>query len=927
NRGGTTSTEWGAQLWLLQPGDFSLPAGGSLFANLTEANGTAHYLYTTTAMVQTGAWQHVAVTYDKTTARARLYYNGALAEDVVVGVFQPATSWDLFLGRRPAGDGTGSYAGGLDEVGIYNYALSATDLQGIYNAGASGKCNTGAPPPTQPPVLAAISDLVLRVDELTPAIRLGVTDADTSLSALRLSGVSSNPGLVPDGNILFAMAGGNWYMTVTPVFGRTGTATITVRVSDGSNETSAVFHLTVTGPPAGWARFASESAINIPTQGVATPYPATIQVDGMSGTVTNLLLSVDKFSHENVRDVNMLLVGPAGFGVVVFSHVSGNRRATNVRVHLNDQAPYDLPLDFDLWSERLRPTAYPPAVTFPSPAPAGPYAPGRLSSFNGLSANGAWSLYVYDDAAPAAGSIVGGWSLLIATSGGSSASAPTLSQIPDQVTSLNVAIGPIPITISDADTPVDQLVLSKESSNAALVPPDNIIFGGSDSNRTVTVTPAANQSGTALITVKVSDGTVETTGSFMLTVRPPNPDTNGVLTVTANDAARFYGAENPAFSGTLSGLQPGDKITATYVTSADAASPIGSYPIQPLLNDPDGKLANYLVVTNLGTLTIAPASLTARADDQTQLYGSSNLNFTGTLTGLRNGDSISLSYGTAATEDSPVGFYPITPVLSSGGALSNYTVKTQLGQLLVMPAPLTVRADDKTRMVGSANPDLTGSIEGDLNRDHLSATNSTTANFLSLPGSYPIHPTVLDPEDRLGNYRVSLYDATLTVTLLPEEPPPALALLEVRVNDQTRSVESPNPPLTGTVTGLGSGHHITVTYSTDATDRSPAGIYAITPQFTDPEDVLGLYLRIIHNGTLTVTPPSGTIRLTAVTADTSHRISGRGEASVLYTIQASSDLVDWANLGTVLSDAQGLFEFADGENPAPASRFYRVVFP
>ena len=240
-------------------------------------------------------------------------------------------------------------------------------------------------------------------------------------------------------------------------------------------------------------------------------------------------------------------------------------------------------------------TPVPPAVTFPSPAPAGPYAPGRLSSFNGLSANGAWSLYVYDDAAPAAGSIVGGWSLLIATSGGSSASPPTLGQIPDQVTSLNVAMGPIPFTISDADTPVDRLVLSKESSNAALVPPDNIVFDGSGSNRTVLVTPAANQSGAALITLQVSDGTVQATESFTLTVLPPNPDTNGVLTVTVNDAARLYGAANPALSGTLSGLQPGDNITATCVTSANAASPIGSYPIQSLLNDPDGKLANYLV--------------------------------------------------------------------------------------------------------------------------------------------------------------------------------------------------------------------------------------------------------------------------------------------------------------------------------------------
>jgi hypothetical protein len=51
-----------------------------------------------------------------------------------------------------------------------------------------------------------------------------------------------------------------------------------------------------------------------------------------------------------------------------------------------------------------------------------------------------------------------------------------------------------------------------------LVPNANIVFGGSGANRTVTVTPAAGQSGIATITVTVSDGQLSTPTSFQLTV-------------------------------------------------------------------------------------------------------------------------------------------------------------------------------------------------------------------------------------------------------------------------------------------------------------------------------------------------------------------------------------------------------------------------
>ena len=51
----------------------------------------------------------------------------------------------------------------------------------------------------------------------------------------------------------------------------------------------------------------------------------------------------------------------------------------------------------------------------------------------------------------------------------------------------------------------------------------SIVLGGSGANRTVTITPAANQSGTATITLTVTDGNGGTaTDSFVLTVLPVN---------------------------------------------------------------------------------------------------------------------------------------------------------------------------------------------------------------------------------------------------------------------------------------------------------------------------------------------------------------------------------------------------------------------
>jgi subtilisin-like proprotein convertase family protein len=158
---------------------------------------------------------------------------------------------------------------------------------------------------------------------------------------------------------------------------------------------------------------------------------------------------------------------------------------------------------------------------YPAPAPVGPYG-AAFSAFNGATPNGTWSLYVFDNGPGDQGSVAGGWSLTVTTVAARGSAGPTISNIPDQATTVNTAMAAIPFTVNDADTPVNNLTLSASSSNPALVPTNNIVFGGSGTNRTVMVTPATNQTGSATITVTVSDGTNSASAPFVLMVNAVN---------------------------------------------------------------------------------------------------------------------------------------------------------------------------------------------------------------------------------------------------------------------------------------------------------------------------------------------------------------------------------------------------------------------
>src|SRR5207245_142214 len=195
---------------------------------------------------------------------------------------------------------------------------------------------------------------------------------------------------------------------------------------------------------------------------------------------------------------------------------------------------------------------------------------------------------------------------------------PTISSLADQTIDEDNSTGALGFTIGDAETAAGSLSLSKGSSNPTLVPASNIVFGGSASNRTVTVTPAANQNGSATITVSVSDGQYSASSSFVLTVNAVNDpptitaianQTINVNTSTGPLSFTVGDVDTPLSSLTLSGnssnptLVPTNNIVfggsgaSRTVTVTPAASQTGTSTITVSVSDGQYSASTSFVLT------------------------------------------------------------------------------------------------------------------------------------------------------------------------------------------------------------------------------------------------------------------------------------------------------------------------------------------
>ena len=351
-----------------------------------------------------------------------------------------------------------------------------------------------------------------------------------------------------------------------------------------------------------------------------------------------------------------------------------------------------------------------------------------------------------------------------------------------------------------------------------------------------------------------------------LTVNP------ATLTITAANRTKTYG-QAVTFAGTeftTTGLVNGNTVTSVTLTSAGAAaaaSVAGSpYTIVPSAAVGTG-LANYTIIYVNGALTVNPVGITITANPQTKVYGNADpaLTYRITTGALIGTDAFTGALTRAAGEN--VGTYAI---LQGTVALnSNYTLSYVGANLTITARPITITADPKTKVYGTADPALTfqitsGSLAG--NGDAFSGA------LTRVPGENVGTYAILQGTVALNsNYTVSYVGANLTITT---------NAITVTANAQTKAYGTADPPLTYRIT---SG-------SLSGTDAFTGALTRVLGENVGTYPIRQGTLSLSSNYVLTFIGADLTItgRPITITADAKTKVYGTSDPVLTYQITSGS---------------------------------------
>ena len=111
---------------------------GDVFRFLVSSSSGQNAQINSSTLISTGVWYHVAAV--RGTNFTQLFVNGQLENQTNVSFAQDYGNYPLYFGTSGETSWDRKFYGTLDEASLYNRALSASEIAGIYAAGSSGKC-------------------------------------------------------------------------------------------------------------------------------------------------------------------------------------------------------------------------------------------------------------------------------------------------------------------------------------------------------------------------------------------------------------------------------------------------------------------------------------------------------------------------------------------------------------------------------------------------------------------------------------------------------------------------------------------------------------------------------------------------------------------------------------------------------------------
>jgi len=415
---------------------------------------------------------------------------------------------------------------------------------------------SATPPPAMPqrvdvfpPVISPIADQVINEDGTTGPLSFTLTDFDTPVDQLSVSGSSSNGTLIPLASILLGGSGSNRTVTITPPPNLNGTAKVLIIVSDGSASTFTDFDITVNP--------INDAPVISAISNQTTPEDVTTNAIGF--TISDVDTVVNALSLSGTSS-NLALV-PSG--KITFGGTATNRTL-------------------------------------------------RIAPLANQSGSSLITVTVSD------GSASGLTTFMLTVSPVND--APILSRITDQTTPEDTPASPITFTLNDAESPAASLQISATSSNPALLPSANISIVNTNATHALLMTPAANQNGSTQITLTAGDGSAETSQVFTLSVTAVNdpPTISSIATQTSTGKA----VGPLAFQ-----VQDVDDVPASLTVSATTSQP-ALVPLSNIGLAGSGVNRSVAITPTLGqrgatsiTLTVSDGTATANTSFVLRVLG------------------------------------------------------------------------------------------------------------------------------------------------------------------------------------------------------------------------------------------------------------------------------------------------------------------
>ena len=216
-----------------------------LYSNIDAARPAAYFTtpggairaITGTAVLAANTWTHIAATYDG--ANMRFYVNGSLVRTVARTGAILATDGPLHIGGNEVWGGEW-FSGLLDEVRIYNRALSASEIQADMSGSTLPNPPANHAPVAQNDSLTTVADAP--VSFTAAALLANDSDANgdpVTITSMAVAGVSGGTVAVS----------GDQAWTYTPPASYTGTDSFAYVIEDGrGGSASGAVTVTVTAP-------------------------------------------------------------------------------------------------------------------------------------------------------------------------------------------------------------------------------------------------------------------------------------------------------------------------------------------------------------------------------------------------------------------------------------------------------------------------------------------------------------------------------------------------------------------------------------------------------------------------------------------------------------------------------------------------------